>query len=213
MSSPCLGRQDHLLIAQGRVAHPAVEVPGALIAGRHLQAEGGGVGEEVRQRPQKGGAEAMALEGRGDVQLIQPDHQPAGLLGPGLHQQGVAGGLPGVESRGILLWSEGVARGRIDAARMCALLSETPAKLYGAYPRKGVIAPGSDADIVVYDPKADTVITAEGQESRAGYTPFEGFQTCGSIRSVYLRGSLAVDKGVVLAGSHGKYIHRDRPML
>ena len=78
---------------------------------------------------------------------------------------------------------------------------------------EGVIAPGSDADIVVYDPKADTVITAEGQESRAGYTPFEGFQTCGSIRSVYLRGSLAVDKGVVLAGSHGKYIHRDRPML
>ncbi|MFR5762115.1 MAG: amidohydrolase family protein [Oscillospiraceae bacterium] len=54
---------------------------------------------------------------------------------------------------------------------MCALLSENPARLYGAYPRKGVIAPGSDADLVVYDPAADKTITAGTQLSAAGYTP------------------------------------------
>ena len=61
--------------------------------------------------------------------------------------------------------------------------------------------------------RTDRGVHAEGQTANVDYNPFEGYRTTGSIRSVYLRGSLAVDKGVVLAGSHGQYIHRDRPML
>ena len=152
----------------------------------------------------------------GEIQTIATDHCSFTLqqkdAGRGDFTK-IPGGLPGVETRGLLAYSLLVGGHVLDLGQLVQVLAENPAKLYGMWPRKGVIASGSDADIVVYDPKADTVITAEGQESRAGYTPFEGFQTCGSIRSVYLRGSLAVDKGVVLAGSHGQYIHRDRPML
>lgn len=164
------------------------------------------------------GNQAALLYGlaNGEIQTIATDHCSFTLqqkdAGRGDFTK-IPGGLPGVETRGLLAYSLLVGGHVLSVGQLAQVLAENPAKLYGMWPRKGVIAPGSDADIVVYDPKADTVITAEGQESRAGYTPLEGFQTCGSIRSVYLRGSLVVDKGVVLAGSHGKYIHRDRPML
>ena len=120
----------------------------------------------------------------------------------------IPGGMPGVETRGVLLYSAGVAEGRITKEQMCALLSENPAKLYGAYPRKGVLAAGSDADIVVYDPAADTTISAADQISAAGYTPFEGFRTHGSIAQVWLRGQLAVERGEILTGAVGEYIPR-----
>ena len=125
----------------------------------------------------------------------------------------IPGGLPGVETRGVLLYSAGVATGRITEADMCRILSENPAKLYGCWPRKGVIAPGSDADIVVYDPHADSVITAAGQLQNVDYNPYEGFQTQGSIAQVYLRGTLSVDHGVVLAENHGQFISRGKPCL
>ena len=147
----------------------------------------------------------------GTIQTISTDHCSFTLAqkdaGQGDFTQ-IPGGLPGVESRGILLWSEGVARGRIDAARMCALLSETPAKLYGAYPRKGVIAPGSDADIVVLDPEARGLLTAADQAANVDYCPYEGWVTQGVIDQVYLRGQLAVDHGQILTGPVGRYIPR-----
>ena len=96
---------------------------------------------------------------------------------------------------------------------MCRVLSETPAKLYGCWPRKGVIAPGSDADIVLYDPEADSVITAIGQIQNVDYNPYEGFETKGSIAQVYLRGHLVVDHGEVLAESGGQFIPRGKCCL
>jgi dihydropyrimidinase len=120
----------------------------------------------------------------------------------------IPGGLPGVETRGVLLYSYGVAEGKITKEQMCALLSENPAKLYGAYPRKGLLAPGSDADIVVYDPQADRVITAKDQLANVDYTPYEGFRTRGSIAQVYLRGRLAVSGGELRIASEGVYIPR-----
>ena len=147
----------------------------------------------------------------GSIQTVSTDHCSFTLkqkdAGRGDFTK-IPGGLPGVETRGELLYTAGVAEGRITKEQMCALLSENPARLYGAYPRKGVIAPGSDADIVVYDPEADTVITAQTQLSAAGYTPYEGFKTRGSIAQVYLRGTLAVDHGEMKAGPIGTYIPR-----
>lgn len=107
----------------------------------------------------------------------------------------IPGGLPGVEDRGTLLWSAGVAAGRISEADMCRVLCENPAKLYGCWPRKGVIAPGSDADIVVLDPAAESVLTAADHVQNVDYTPYEGTPLCGGIAQVYLRGRLAVDGG------------------
>ncbi len=125
----------------------------------------------------------------------------------------IPGGLPGVETRGILMYSGLVAKGLLTQEQMVKVLSENPAKLYGMWPRKGVLAPGSDADIVVYDPKADTTITASDLIANVDYTPFEGFQTSGSIDSVYLRGKLAVEHGDLKIGSEGTYISRGLPNL
>ncbi len=147
----------------------------------------------------------------GTIQTVSTDHCSFTLAqkdaGRGDFTK-IPGGLPGVETRGVLLYSAGVAEGRITKEQMCALLSENPAKLYGAYPRKGVLAEGSDADIVVYDPAADMTVSCENQHSAAGYTPFEGFRTHGSIAQVYLRGKPAVDHGEILIGAEGKYIPR-----
>ena len=158
-------------------------------------------------------AEGLAA---GDIQTISTDHCSFPLAQKEAGKDDftkIPGGLPGVEPRGILIYSGLVAQGKMTREQMARTLSENPAKLYGMWPRKGVIAPGSDADIVVYDPKADTVLTAADQIANVDYTPFEGFRTSGSIRSVYLRGRLAVDKGEVLGGPGGHYIARGLPSL
>lgn len=124
----------------------------------------------------------------------------------------IPGGLPGVEHRGVLLYTHGVAAGRITEADMCRVLCENPAKLYGCWPRKGTIAPGSDGDIVVYDPASDGVITAADQTQNVDYTPYEGWKTTGSIARVYLRGQLAVDHGRVLE-TQGQFICRGKAHL
>ena len=97
--------------------------------------------------------------------------------------------------------------------RQCKALSENPAKLYGMFPRKGIIAPGADADIVVYDPQADHILRAEDMVSRAGYTPYEGFVTHGSISQVWLRGRLMVENGQVIGEQEGQYIVRGKSAL
>ena len=96
---------------------------------------------------------------------------------------------------------------------LCRVLAENPARLYGMFPRKGIIAEGADADIVVYDPQADHVIRAEDMVGAADYNPYEGVVTRGSIRQVWLRGKLAVNEGRVLAGPDGKYIRRGKCSL
>ena len=154
--------------------------------------------------------------GDGEIQTVCTDHCSFTTAQKRVGQYDftkIPGGLPGVETRGVLLYSAGVATGRITEADMCRILSENVAKLYGCWPRKGVIAPGSDADIVVYDPHADSVITAAGQLQNVDYNPYEGFQTQGSIAQVYLRGSLAVDRGTVLAGNNGRFLPRGKSCL
>ena len=125
----------------------------------------------------------------------------------------IPGGLPGVENRGELLYTYGVTTRKISLATMCRVLAENPAKLYGMFPRKGVLQDGADADIVVYDPQADHVLRAEDMASLAGYSPYEGFAIRGGIHQVWLRGRLAVEDGFVLAGPDGKYIPRGKCSL
>ena len=103
--------------------------------------------------------------------------------------------------------------GKITKEKMAEVLSENPAKLYGAWPRKGAILAGSDADLVVYDPEADTVLCGEELISAAKYTPYEGVQTRGSIAQVYLRGQLAVDHGEVKVGPVGEFVARKTGVL
>ena len=118
-----------------------------------------------------------------------------------------------MEARGELVYSFGVATRKISLATMCRVLAENPAKLYGMFPRKGVIAAGADADLVVYDPHADHILRAEDMVSRAGYTPYEGFVTHGSISQVWLRGRLMVGNGQVIGDQIGRYIVRGKNSL
>ena len=151
-----------------------------------------------------------------DIQTISTDHCAFTLAqkdaGRGDFTK-IPGGLPGVEARGELVYSFGVTTRKISLATMCKVLSENPAKLYGMFPRKGVIAPGADADIVVYDPQADHILRAEDMLSRAGYTPYEGFVTHGSVSQVWLRGKLMVENGHVIGEQEGQYIVRGKSAL
>ena len=151
----------------------------------------------------------------GEIDTIATDHCPFTIAQKRAGQYDftkIPGGLPGVEHRGVLLYTHGVAAGRITAADMCRVLCENPAKLYGCWPRKGTIAPGSDGDIVVYDPGEDGVISAADQAQNVDYTPYEGWKTAGSIAQVYLRGQLAVDHGRVLE-TKGQFIRRGKNEL
>ena len=153
---------------------------------------------------------------RGEVQTISTDHCSFTREQKDAGREDftkIPGGLPGVETRGELIYSGGVAKRRMSLAGMCRALCENPAKLYGLYPRKGVLAAGSDADIVVYDPNAGHTLRGAELASKAGYTPFEGFQTSGSVRSVYLRGSLAVERGALVGGQNGQYLARGKCAL
>lgn len=120
----------------------------------------------------------------------------------------IPNGLPGVETRGVLLYTYGVGQGRISIEQMCRFLSENPAKLYGMYPRKGLIAPGSDADIVVLDPEKETVISAKTHHYNMDYSPFEGMRQKGVVEKVFLRGQLVVDGGQLIREKEGTYIER-----
>ena len=154
---------------------------------------------------------------QGDIQTISTDHCSFTLeqkeAGRGDFTK-IPGGLPGVETRGELIYSYGVAKGRMSLQGMCRALSENPARMYGLFPRKGSLNPGSDADIIVYDPGDSHVIRAEDCIANVDYNPYEGFVTAGGSRQVWLRGSLAVEGGKVLDQEpKGKYMARGKCSL
>ena len=154
---------------------------------------------------------------RGSIQTVSTDHCSFTLAQKDMGREDftkIPGGLPGVETRGELMYSYGVVKRRIGITQMCRVLSENPARLYGLYPRKGVLRPGSDADIVVYDPGASHVIRAEDSAANVDYSPYEGFVTAGGIRQVWLRGRLSVAGGKVLAEEPtGRYMARGKNSL
>lgn len=119
-------------------------------------------------------------------------------------------GMPGAEERPALIYQYGVRSGKISLTQMCAYLSENPAKLYHLYPKKGVLAPGSDADIVVWNPDTTWSMTAETQQSACDYCPMEGTAIKGRAEQVYLRGTLAAENGTILETYKGHYITADR---
>ena len=151
---------------------------------------------------------------RGDIQTVSTDHCSFTLAQKEAGRgdfTAIPGGLPGVETRGELIYSYGVAKRRISLQGMCRALSENPAKLYGLFPRKGTLKPGSDADIIVYDPGASHVIRADDCIANVDYNPYEGFVTAGGIREVWLRGKKAVENGKVLDEEpQGKYMARGK---
>lgn len=121
----------------------------------------------------------------------------------------VPNGIPGVETRLPILFSEGVRKGRISIERFVALTSTNPAKLYGLYPQKGALVIGADADITLWDPERKAVITQARLNHGADYTPYEGMEIEGSPVRTILRGqTIAVDGEVLEQGRAGRYLSR-----
>jgi dihydropyrimidinase len=121
----------------------------------------------------------------------------------------IPNGGPGIENRMQLTYHRGVNEGRMSLQRFVEVTAEAPAKIFGMYPKKGVLAPGSDADILIWDPEAKYTITAATQNMHTDYSIFEGFQVKGNARQVYSRGECIVDGGKFTGRvGRGEYLHR-----
>lgn len=147
----------------------------------------------------------------GTFQLLSSDHCPFGIDGPNGKRAGgptpdfrhVAPGLPGIETRLMLLFSEGVAGGRISLEQFVALTSTNPARIYGLYPRKGSLMPGADADVVLWDPAEQHVIRHAELHDACDYTPYEGQRVVGRPVMTLSRGECLWNRGRV-SGSPGR---------
>ncbi len=140
------------------------------------------------------------------LQVFSSDHAPYRYDGTGKLAKGemttfknVANGVPGLELRLPLLFSEGVGKGRIDVNRFVAVTATNPCKLYGLYPKKGTIAVGADADIAIWDPERAVKVSAAMLHDNVGYTPYEGRALLGWPVTVLSRGEVMIDDGVVTA--------------
>ena len=165
--------------------------------------------------PIRSEADKAALWGgikAGEVDIISTDHCSFNFkrqkeLGRGNFSK-IPNGLPGIEHRPMLLWTEGVNTGKLSAEEFCRLLSTEPAKAFGMYPRKGAISVGGDADIVVWDPAARWTISAETQHQNCDYTPYEGMAARGRAKAVFLRGELAAENGEPVKEGLGTFVAR-----
>jgi dihydropyrimidinase len=133
----------------------------------------------------------------GDLDTVASDDftipRAAKLSGPVVDN--VPGGHNGIETRMDVLYSEGVASGRLPIQRYVRLTAESPAKLFGLYPRKGTIAVGSDADLAVIDPQAQETLTLDRLHSACDYSLWDGWKLTGKVRATVLRGSVLVRDG------------------
>ena len=146
----------------------------------------------------------------GSIDIVSTDHcsftKKQKALGKNDFRK-IPGGLNGVEQRGILLF-DAVQKKKISIERMCELLSENPAKLFGLWDRKGFVKKGYDADLVIIDPKKTTTLSLKNQVSKSDYCAFEGKKLKGKIERVFLRGRQVVDQNKNITDGIGKYIKR-----
>lgn len=148
-----------------------------------------------------------------DISVVSTDHCPFCLSGQKSLGEGdfskIPNGGPGVEHRLPLLHSGGVIAGHLTLRRMVEVFSTAPARLFGLFPRKGTIAVGSDADLVLFDPAAEQTISARTHHMNVDYSLYEGRRVTGVVRSVTSRGVLVVDAGRYVGRvGHGRYLHR-----
>ncbi|RFC65979.1 dihydropyrimidinase [Fulvimarina endophytica] len=156
---------------------------------------------------------------RGVFDLFSSDHcpfrydDPQGKLNPkgAKHFRHIPNGIPGVELRLPILFSEGVKKGRIDLPRFVALTSTNQARTYGLYPRKGTIAIGSDADLTIWDPNLTRTVAHADMHDGADYSPYEGLELTGWPVTVVRNGSVVIENGKLSDTARtGRYLSRKR---
>jgi dihydropyrimidinase len=165
-------------------------------------------------REKKDQAALWAGINQGLIQVVATDHCPfkweQKLLGKDDFSK-IPNGHPAIEHRVELLFSEGVKKGKITINKFVEVISTNPAKIFGMHPKKGCIAPGSDADIVLFDPNQQHTISAATHHMNTDYSAYEGWQVTGKCKTVLLRGKIVIDKEKCLVekGS-GQYIKRNK---
>jgi dihydropyrimidinase len=148
-----------------------------------------------------------------DLQCISTDHCPFCMkeqkeLGRADFSK-IPNGAPGIETRMSLVHDGGVREGRISLNRFVELTSTSPAKIFGLFPKKGTIAPGSDADIVVFDPTREVTLSARTLHMKVDYNPYEGRRVTGAADTVISRGRVVIDRGRLAAkAGTGSFLKR-----
>ena len=165
-------------------------------------------------RQQKDQETLWAGINQGLVQVVATDHCPfkweQKLMGKDDFSK-IPNGHPAIENRMELLYSEGVDKGKITLNKYVEVACTNPAKIFGMFPRKGTIAIGSDADIVIFDPNETHSISAKTHHMNVDYSGYEGWEVKGKVKSVLLRGQLAIDNGkCLLKKGYGKFIKRKK---
>ncbi|MHC0431919.1 dihydropyrimidinase [Streptomyces sp. O3] len=147
-----------------------------------------------------------------DLQVVSTDHCPFCFTGQKELGRGdfskIPNGLPGVENRMDLL-HQAVVEGRLTRRRWIEIACAAPARMFGLYPKKGTIAPGADADVVIYDPAAEQTLSADTHHMNVDYSAYEGKHVTGQVQTVLSRGELVID-GREFTGraGHGVYVPR-----
>ncbi len=165
-------------------------------------------------REKKDQAALWAGINQGLVQVVATDHCPftweQKLMGKDDFSK-IPNGHPAIEHRVELLYSEGVNKGRITLNKFVEVLSTNPAKIFGMHPRKGCIAPGADADIVLFDPNQQHKISAATHHMNTDYSGYEGWEVTGKVKTVLLRGKVVIDDNKCLVEKgNGQYVKRGK---
>ncbi len=154
-----------------------------------------------------------------DLQMVSSDHAPYAWDETGKLMNGtdadftrIVNGLPGIETRQLLMFDAMVSQGRLSVCDFVELTSTAPARHYGLYPRKGALAVGADADVVLWNPDRRMTITASALHDRTGYTPYEGREVRGWPETVLCRGKVIVAQGDLLGKpGDGQFLPRTSP--
>jgi dihydropyrimidinase len=151
---------------------------------------------------------------QGLVQVVGTDHCPFTWEQKRMGENDfskIPNGHPAIEHRMELLYSEGVHKGRISMNKMVEVACANPAKMFGMFPRKGTIAVGSDADIVLIDPEVRHTLSARTHHMHTDYSAYEGREVQGKVSTVLLRGQVAIDNGACFVEKgYGQFIRRSK---
>jgi dihydropyrimidinase len=165
-------------------------------------------------REKKDQATLWAGINQGLVNIVATDHCPFMW---GQKQMGksdfskIPNGHPAIENRMELLFSEGVSKNKISLNKYVEVACTNPAKIFGMFPKKGTIAVGSDADIILIDPKEKHTLSVKTHHMNVDYSAYEGWELTGKVKTVLLRGQIAIDKNkCLLEKGYGKFIRRNK---